>query len=782
MRFCTRRLYLIVIVVLLVPSKFLCQTAGCGARCNESTEGKVSRNSGGSTTSGGDSAMPDETSNSRPVKSAERTRPSPKPVPPEPNGPESLFDAARNRFKPVEVNVEVKAEERELESPAPEPFEIGGEEIITAAGSYGDIMRYLQVLPGVVATSDTSNEVLVRGGHPIENLYLVDGFEIPNINHLARLGSSGGFAPMIDSALVQSLALHTGGYGARFPDRLSSVTEINLLNSKNLTRNIEGDFGIQGIGGLVQSKIHQGDLLVSGHHGLLDVVTRNIGLDGVPSYTNELTRFRLAKSSGDTFTLLNIAGVDSLEITPCESDQDETSSINSQYSGWRETTGLNWQRLLSGRSFGILSVTDSEQIQHIHQEDQYVDPVKARVATIACPIPKNYVKTTPVYMEDTNSAVSSASYRYEWASSKFAISAGTTAWLQRPQFEIAQPEGIFSPYSSAPVRTDSTSISTRFSTGETGSFVDLSYRGIKNLSLGWGSRIQTIAFGGHTTVTSRVSARYRLGEYAAVNAAFATYAQMPPYIYLVSFQQNRALQPMRAHHKIIGLDFDAVPGSQIHVEAYDKPYSDTPAASEYPTMTLHNIPDQLGDEIVWLPMNSEGRGHASGIELSDTTRIRSKVLLKGSLAYSRAKFAGGDAILRPSNFDLPWILNLLSNIRIGKGYGVSSRYGYATGRPYTPYDTADSLAQNRPIYDLQRVNALRAPAYARLDAQMNKDISVRGLHLEIYAGVDNVLNRDNFLTFAWMLICELGHPDRDPVRELHQMPIFPNFGVRFILR
>jgi hypothetical protein len=78
------------------------------------------------------------------------------------------------------------------------------------------------------------------------------------------------------------------------------------------------------------------------------------------------------------------------------------------------------------------------------------------------------------------------------------------------------------------------------------------------------------------------------------------------------------------------------------------------------------------------------------------------------------------------------------------------------------------------------VNALRAPNYARLDAQMNKDISLRNLHLEIYAGVDNVLNRDNFLTYVWQPTAMVS--GYQPVGELHQMPIFPNFGVRFIVR
>jgi hypothetical protein len=73
----------------------------------------------------------------------------------------------------------------------------------------------------------------------------------------------------------------------------------------------------------------------------------------------------------------------------------------------------------------------------------------------------------------------------------------------------------------------------------------------------------------------------------------------------------------------------------------------------------------------------------------------------------------------------------------------------------------DSLAHNRPIYNLERVNELRAPFYERLVAQL-KDILVRGIQLEIYPGVDNVLNRDNSLTFACMPISTLGNADRLP--------------------
>jgi hypothetical protein len=146
-------------------------------------------------------------------------------------------------------------------------------------------------------------------------------------------------------------------------------------------------------------------------------------------------------------------------------------------------------------------------------------------------------------------------------------------------------------------------------------------------------------------------------------------------------------------------------------------------------------------------------------------------------------FKGLDRIARPSNFDFPWILNLVALKRFGHGYEVSSRYGYATGRPYTPYDLPDSLAQNRPIYDVSRMNALRVPYYARLDAQVDKDAVVHGLHLEIYMGVNNILDRQNFLSYTWMpRVLPFGGNEYSPIDEMYQMPIFPNFGLRYIFR
>jgi len=274
---------------------------------------------------------------------------------------------------------------------------------------------------------------------------------------------------------------------------------------------------------------------------------------------------------------------------------------------------------------------------------------------------------------------------------------------------------------------------------------------------------------------------YTFTEQARVHAAYARYAQLPPYAYLLAFPVNASLRPMQATHEIIGMDLGFVPRSQVRLEAYSKDYRDVPASTEYAEVTMHTLVNMIGEQSVWLPMNSAGRGKAAGIELSGTSRLGSRIQVMGSVAYARAKFAGTDGVLRPSNFDFPWVVNASTVAHLGHGLIGSIRYGFATGRPYTPFNLATSAAQNRPIYDLSRVNVPRAPYYSRLDLQVNKQVPFHGQYLELYAGVDNVLNRSNFLSFAWMPRAKVSLVP-NPVGTLWQTPVFPNFGVRLIVR
>lgn len=693
--------------------------------------------------------------------------------------PNSLFDVLGKQLAPVPVTVEVREPVQDLNTSEPRAFQSGGAEIVSSAGTFGDISRFLQLSPGVVTSSDMSNEMFVRGGHPMENLFLVDGIEVPNINSLATLGTTGGFGPMMDSGIVQRVALFTGGYDARFPDRLSSITEITTLDDSERIGRLEGDLGIQGFGGIADRRMGGGDLLISAHHGIINALGGGFGSQ-LPTYTNEFARFRRSFASGSSLTFVDLGGQDAVKVMPCFDDVDETGTIASQYSGWRNTAGAEWQQVYSPKSFGVLNVSDSEEVEDIHQQDLMMDHLHPDYVTGgSCPLPAGTVPSTPVYLDHSNDAFTTAGYRFGHDTRRFTLEGGSGFWSKRPHYSIAQPEGILSPYSVTPNRDDSTSFSSVFSTTETGTFAQIGVRPVAALTLSGGGRFETFAFGNHQAFTPRASARYAITSNVAIHAAYAAYAQLPPYVYIVSFPENRSMGLMRATHEIAGLELTQARRFAIELQAFKKQYHGVPASTEYPSVNLHDMVNLVGSQIVWLPMNSAGHGSSSGIELSDISHF-GRLDLRASLAYSRAKFAGRDNVLRPSSYDFPWVLNLAANHRLNHGYELATRYTYATGRPYTPFDMPNSLTENRPIYDVARMNGVRAPYYSRLDLQLNKDIAFSdNQHIEIYTGAENVFNRQNYLAYLWKPLQQaLGSPNR--VYTMYQTPIFPNFGVRYL--
>ncbi|MBM3526409.1 MAG: hypothetical protein FJX57_25950, partial [Alphaproteobacteria bacterium] len=101
-------------------------------------------------------------------------------------------------------------------------FLVGRREVLKSAAALQDVSRYVQGLPGVViGTNDVRNDIIVRGGSPLENLFLVDNVEIPNINAFANVASAGGTVSLLDAELLQDVTFLTGGDPAPYINRTS---------------------------------------------------------------------------------------------------------------------------------------------------------------------------------------------------------------------------------------------------------------------------------------------------------------------------------------------------------------------------------------------------------------------------------------------------------------------------------------------------------------------------------------------------------------------------------
>ena len=215
-----------------------------------------------------------------------------------------------------------------------------------------DVMKAIQLLPGVQGGTEGTTALHVRGGGPDQNLILLDGVPVYNVSHLL------GFVSTFNTQAIQRVEVIKGGFPARYGGRLSSVIDIQLKEGN--TEQLSGSFNA----GLVASQFQlEGPLgkrtsfLVSGRRTWLDLFR---------------TISKLFSGEGSTYYFYDVSG----KVTHRPTDRDQFSlSVyssgdsfgnsldrdNSYSTRWGNLTGaLRWNRKISPRWFTHVTGTYSQ--------------------------------------------------------------------------------------------------------------------------------------------------------------------------------------------------------------------------------------------------------------------------------------------------------------------------------------------------------------------------------------------------------------------------------------
>jgi hypothetical protein len=628
-------------------------------------------------------------------------------------------------------------------------------DIESSAGTFGDLSRYVQTLAGVVSDNDQRNDFLVRGGNPSENLFVIDNIDVPSINQLALSDTTGGFVSMLDNQAIQSVELHTDAYDDRYDQRLSSVVVVSTRPSGPVVARNTTEIGIAGMGGSITRPLGtDGSYFFSVRRGVLQYLTNDIGMNGVPHYTNSFFRAEQRLDDRNSLWGMSLTGVDSIQIHPRYNDAAETNPFDIGYNGWRNTTGINWQHLFSARASGTASLAHAAQHQSVLENGQAQD-------------------NQTVYNENTTDNITTLKYDFVFqASPRLTLSTGASSAVDQLNYAVAQPIGLQNPYSSNPAPLDATAMSRRFADVSNAAYGQATISLPLHSTLVLGERGEQWSLGGHAGATSK--ALYSVPVFGHLaHIGYAEYQQMPPTLYLLSFNNISTLTPIHSRQLTAGVTLADNTRARITLELYQKRYSDYPVATNYPQLSLANIADTFGTAFLMFPMTSQGTGLARGAELTVQTHVTANLNLSGTLTYARSEFAGLDGVLRPGNFDIPLQANLMGVWRMPHHFTASWRYTTTSGVPYTPDNMTLSYAQDRDVYDLTKVNALRAPAYRRLDFRIEQTHKLGLGQMTWHIGLENALNNQNFYQLQWMHI-EGGQSEQT------QMPLFPDGGVKYV--
>ncbi|MBL8173363.1 MAG: TonB-dependent receptor [Bryobacterales bacterium] len=623
-------------------------------------------------------------------------------------------------------------------------------EISKSAGALQDVARYVQTLPGVaIGSDDFRNDIIVRGGSPLENLFVVDNIEIPNINSFANFASAGGTVSILDAGLIQDVTFLTGGYPAPYINRVSSVLQVAQREGSREQFGGRATLGFAGAGAILEGPIKKGkgSWIVSARRSFLDLFTNDVGFGGVPVLYTFNAKALYDLSPRDRIWGVTISGVDKIRLGATEdSDPDEEiSNFDIRYNGWRSATGFNWQRLFGTRGVGLLGVTHSEA----RLTSSVRDLIRSGKPLNTTPVDEVLAASPVVYRDDSREGESTIKYDLTAYAPIFdKIQAGGSYKIFQIRYDSASPLGNDSPYSRVP-GLNSFALARDFRAYQQGAYFQATRPLAPKLSLTWGGRLDRYPFIGKSRFSPRLGLSYRITDKLSWRGTYGTYFQQPFFLFLSAFDENRGLNPFRAGHVVTGFTYIASSTLRFTVEGYVKNYKDYPVALQFPSLSLANLGDTFNVRETLFPLTSAGRGRVRGVEFFLEKKFSEKWFGQANFSVSRTRHSALDGVYRPGNFDYPYIFNAVGGYRLTGKWELSTRFAYLGGRPFTPFDIPVSTAQGRGIFDLQRVNAERAPDYVRLDIRADRTFTVREKPLLVFVGVQNILNRKNFAGYIW---------------------------------
>lgn len=614
------------------------------------------------------------------------------------------------------------------------------EEVRRSPGSAGDVSRVVVSLPGVVSGSDMRNDLVVRGGSPAENLTLIDNIEIPNLNHFATQGASGGPIGMVLTKVIRDVRFVTGGFPAKFGDKLSSVMEIDLREGSREKFEASFDVNAALAGFIGEGPLgEKGSWLLTLRKSYLDMLIRNFHFSGitvVPNFYDMQSKVVYDLDERNKFTFLALGGIDDVKFSGGEEQNYGThadlSGIddvkNNQY---QYLIGGTWKRLWEQRGYSFFTVSHNLNYYFTDIDDSLGNKTYKNVSSEA----EYTAKTDATFLIRKDGQISfGAGGKLVGIHHEIFLKADTSRWANR-----TTGSGIF------PQLNYDKSIHSY----KLWAYIQYTQWLFGRLTVTPGLRLDYFDYVDRgTTLSPRLAVRYYLTDRTSLNASYGLFFQTPAYIWLTTDDRNRQLKPMRADHYTLGVEHLVQDDLQLTVDLYRKEYTQYPVSGYTPSYILVNG-GASGGAFIAGDLRSLGTGNVTGIEFFLQKKLTEDYYGTLSYAYSTARFKALDGVERPGAFDYRHVLTLIAGYKVSETLEFSLKWRYTGGSPYTPIDERLSVLYGRETLDLTRINDVRYPAYHRIDVRTDYRFALDSWQAVAYFDLQNAYNQKNVFYYVW---------------------------------
>ncbi len=633
------------------------------------------------------------------------------------------------------------------------------------AGSRDDPARMASNFAGARGGDDSRNDIIIRGNTPLGVLWRYEGIDIPNPNHFALFGSTGGSVSMLNNKVLANSDFMTGAFTADYGNAISAAFDVRMRNGNNEKYEFSGQLGVLGTELLAEGpfkKAKKASFLINYRYSTLQVLEQlgiPFGVSGTPYYQDITFKLNMPTKKG-VWTVFNLAGKSDIAILESKRDTND----------W--TFGRAGRDQYFGSRMGVLGIS---RLQHI-TEKTYLKCILAvsgssmysRHDTINNPIDK---KTAPNYRNNFWQAKQDVhAFLHHKISAKHNIRAGiiTTIWKLHL---------IDSSYFGGTRNRFVTETNFQGITALQQSYVLFKSRLTEQVTTSIGVHQQFFMYTQENVIEPRASMQWQFKPKHSLRVGYGLHHQLQPvYIY---FQTNDAgdfvqknLKMSRSHHVIAGYEWKINMASRLRIETYYQALSQIPVSDTSSSYSLLNFGANFRFIAPPTQLVNKGLGRNYGIEFTYERFFYKGYYALSTLTLYRSEYQGSDKVWRHTAFDGTYTSNALAGKewKIGKQkttiLGIGGRISVAGGMRYSPLDTAKSRIKRDAVIIDELAYSLQFPMYKRVDVRISIQKNMKKVTHKFSFDAANVFNFQNILTQTY-------DATTNQVRNEYQLGFFP---------
>ena len=559
--------------------------------------------------------------------------------------------------------------------------------------------------------------------------------EVPNINHFATQGASGGPVGLINVNFIKEVDFFTGAFPANRGNALSSVMNLRQRDGRDDRMGANFTLSATDVGLTLEGPINdKTTYLVSARRSYLELLFDVLGLPFLPTYNDFQLKIKHKPNEKSEFSIIGLGAIDqfNLNLDANETENQRFLLENLPVSPqWSYTLGAVYKRFDEKGYWTVVAsrnMLNNESKKYFNNDDSSEENLLLDYQSREMENKFRLERTTRVKDYKFNFGVGYEYARYQVSTfNKIFTFSGAQTIDFTSNLDLHKYFGFWQ--ASRNLMSDKLILSLGVRADGT-SYSDNMRNPLEQLS-------------------PRFSLSYRLSEKLAFNFNSGIFYQLPPYT-ILGYRENGRLVNREnkidyiANNQLVaGFEWNIGNSTKASIEGYLKTYRDYPFLLR-DSITLANRGADFG-VVGNEPAVPISRGRTYGLEFLIQQRLFKGFFGLISYTLGRSEFEDKDGVFQPSAWDSRHILNLSLGKRLKRDWEIGVNLRYQSGLPFTPFSENSALVQNwdvngRGVKDFSQLNTIRLGSANTLDVRVDKKWYFKNWNLNLYFDVENILS------------------------------------------